>query len=95
MSYDHDEIADRLAKKFKTKHRREGVDIVSKNRAMEVAITKEDMVQSFGQLKRSRAQKKYLIVPPPLYKNAERLLKDSGIGIMNPRGKIRKRSRRK
>lgn len=94
MSYDHDEIAEKLARKFKTKHRREGVDLVSKNRAMEVAVTPEDLRQSLGQLKRSRATKKYMVVPPPLYKEAEGLLKGSGIGIMNPRGQIRKRSKK-
>lgn len=95
MSYDHDEIANRFAKKYKTKHRREGVDIISKNRAMEVATTPEDLRQSLPQLNRSRAAKKYMVVPPPLYKEAEKLLKDTGIGIMNTRGQIRKRSRRK
>lgn len=94
-SYDHNEIAERLAKKFKTKYRLKGVDIVSKNRAMEVAVTPEDLRQSITQLNRSRAGKKYMVVPPPLYREGERLLKGTGIGIMNPRGQIRKRSRRK
>ena len=95
MSYDHDEIVDRLAKKFKTKHRREGVDIISKNRAMEVATSPEDLRQSVPQLNRSRAAKKYMVVPPSLYKEAEKLLKDTGIGMMNTRGAIKKRSRKK
>jgi len=95
MSYDHDEIADKLAKKFKVKHRHKGVDIVSKNRAMEVATTPEDLRQSLPQLNRSRAAKKYMVVPPPLYKETKKLLEDTGIGIMNTRGQIRKRSKRK
>jgi len=94
-SYDHNKIAELLAKKLRTKHRLEGVDIVSKNRAMEVAVTSEDLRQSIPQLNRSRAKKKYIVVPPPLYQEAKKKLKGTGIGIMNPRGQIRKRSRRK
>jgi len=95
MSYDHDEIADSLAKRFRAKHREKGVDIVSKDRAIEVAVTENDLRQSIGQLNRSRAEKKYMAVPPPLYDKAENLLKGTGIGIMNTRGDIRKRSKRK
>ena len=95
MSYDHDAIANRLAKKLKTKHRREGVDIVSNDRAIEVAVSKNDLYQSIGQLRRSRAANKYIAVPAPLIPEAERLLEGSGIGIMTTSGKIRKRSRRK
>ncbi len=95
MSYDHDEIANRLAKKFKTKHRRKGVDIISNNRAMEVATSQEDLHQSVPQLNRSRAAKKYMVVPPSLYKKTKKLLKDTGIGMMNTNGNIKKRSRKK
>ena len=95
MSSDHDEIADRLAKKLGTKHRRKGVDIVYKDRAMEVAVTEEDLRQSVGQLKRSRTEKKYMVVPTPLIPKASEILEDTGIGIMNTRGTIKKRSRKK
>lgn len=95
MAYDHDEIANRLAKKFRTRHRRKGGDIVSKDKAVEVAVTRGDMHASVGQLKRSRARKKYMAVPAPMIPDARRLLKGSGIGIMNARGRIRKRSRKK
>jgi len=95
MSYDHDEIADSLAKKFGTKHRPKGVDIVFKDRSMEVAVTEEDLRQSVGQLKRSRAERKYMVVPTPLIPKAREILEDTGIGIMNTRGTIKKRSRKK
>lgn len=95
MAYDHDDIANRLAKKSGSRHRRKGVDIVSKGRAIEVAVTQGDMYASVGQLKRSRARKKYMAVPAPMIPDARRLLKGSGIGIMNTRGRIRKRSRKK
>jgi len=95
MSDDHNKTADKLAKKLKTKHRHEGVDIISKGRAIEVAITKEDIYQSVGQLNRSRAQKKYMAVPSNLIPDTKKILQDTGIGIMNTQGKIKKRSRKK
>ena len=95
MSYDHDETADKIAKQLKTKHRHEGVDIVTKGKAIEVVVTKDDLYQSVGQLKRSRAEKKYMAVPTPLIPEAKELLEDTGIGIMNTRGTIKKRSRKK
>ena len=51
MAYDHDKIANMLAKKFRSRHRREGVDIVSKDRAIEVAVTQGDMYASVGNSK--------------------------------------------
>lgn len=95
MSDNHNKTADKLAKKLKTKHRHEGVDIISKGRAIEVAITKEDIYQSVGQLNRSRAQKKYMAVPSKLIPDTKKILQDTGIGIMNTQGKIKKRSRKK
>lgn len=95
MGNDHDEIADRLAKKLGTKHRRKGVDIVHKDRGMEIAVTEEDVRQSLPQLKRSRAEKKYMVVPTPLMPKTREILEDTGIGIMNTRGTIKKRSRKK
>ena len=94
-TYDHDAIANRLAKKLKTKHRREGVDIVSQGRAIEVAVNKNDLYQSIAQLNRSRAANKYIALPALLIPDARRLLEDSGIGIMTTSGKIIKRSRRR
>ena len=93
--YDHDLIAIKLARKFKSAYRRKGVDILSKGRAIEVAVSPSDLYQSIRQLKRSRAAKKYLVVPPHLVQKARELLKGTGIGIMNPRGQIRKKCRKK
>ena len=95
MASSHDKIADRLASKLKTKHRRQGVDIVNRGRAIEVAASESDLHQSVAQLNRSRAAKKYMAVPSSLVSNAQGLLKDSGIGIMDEKGRIRKKSRRK
>ncbi len=95
VSYNHDAMVNRLAKKFKTKHRRQGVDILSRGKAIEVAVSPNDVRTSIGQLKRSRAGKKYMAVPRPLVRNAKRQLAGSGIGIMTSSGKIEKRSRRR
>ena len=94
-SYDHDSIANRLAKKLGTKHRIEGVDILSRRRAIEVAVSKNDIHQSIGQLKRSRASKRYMAVPRRMVPYAKRQLKGTGIGVMTTSGKVRKRPRRK
>ena len=92
---EHDRIADRLAKKLKTKHLREGVDIKVRDKAIEVAATDSDIHQSLGQLRRSRKTKKYLVVPQRKIKKAVELTKDSGIGVMSPSGRIVKKPRRK
>ena len=95
MASSHDKIADRLASKLKTKHRRQGVDIIDRGRAIEVAASESDMQQSVGQLNRSRASKKYMAVPSSLIPKAKKTLEGSGIGIMNAKGRIIKRSRKR
>jgi len=92
---DHDTVANRLANKLGTKHRREGVDIVFKDIAWEVACTLGDLRTSVRQLKRSRTSKKYMVVPRSLTARAKKLLKSTGIGITTTSGKIIKRSRRR
>lgn len=91
----YDQIANRLARKFGTIHRHRGVDILSQGRAIEVVGTLSDLYQSFKQLKRSRAPKKYMVVPSRLLPRARKLLKGSGIGIMNTKGRIIKKCRKK
>jgi len=74
---------------------REGVDLKTKDKAIEVAAGTSDLYQSVGQLRRSRKPKKYMAVPSSLAQKAKKLLKGSGIGIMDARGTIRKKARRK
>ena len=92
---EHNIIAERLAKKFKTRHRREGVDIKKGTRAIEVAATEGDLYQSMSQLRASRKQHKYVAVPSELLEKAKEIAKSTGIGVMGPTGKIHKRSRKK
>lgn len=50
----HDQIAERLAKKFGTKYKKhKGIDIVTKNRVIEVEITKGGSYQGIEQIKRA------------------------------------------
>ena len=60
-----------------------------------MAVSLSDLYQSIRQLNRSRASKKYIAVPPYLIPKAKELLEGSGIGIMNTKGQIRKKCRRK
>ena len=94
-AYNHDAIANRLAMRLGTEHRRKGVDIVFNNTALEVAVSKDDIRTSIPQLKRSRARKKYMVVPCPLTAWTKKALTGTGIGIATTGGKIVKRSRRR
>ena len=92
---DHDKAANRLAKKFKTVHKHEGIDIRIPGMSVEVAVTDDDIYQSIGQLNRSRAEKKFLSVPSGKVEKAKELLEGTGMGVMNLDGKIKKRTRKK
>ena len=94
-AYDHDTIANRLAMRLGTEHRRSGVDVVVNNMALEVAVSRDDVRTSIPQLKRSRARKKYMVVPRPLTAWTKKSLTGTGIGIATTNGKIVKRSRRR
>ncbi len=48
----HDKIAERLAKKFGTEYKKsKGIDIVTKNKVIEVETKKESIYQSINQVK--------------------------------------------
>lgn len=91
----HDRIVDRLASKFGSTHRREGVDILVKDMAIEVAATLNDVYQSMAQLKKSRKRRKFLSIPKEFKETALSITKGTGIGVMDGTGKIIKRTRRK
>lgn len=90
MGKAHDKLADALAKKFGTEHRRKGVDIKKGKRAIEVAVKKDDIVKSVKQLNKSRKPVKYLAVPPKKVGLAKEVTEGTGIGVMSTTGKIRK-----
>ncbi len=91
----HDEIANRLAKKFKTEYKSDkGIDIVLSNRVIEVETKKGGIYQGIKQIEKS-SKPRYLAVNSINIKNAIEATKDSGIGVMNERGKIIKKAGRK
>ena len=95
MTSEHNKIAERLAKRLRTKHRREGVDIIKNDTAIEVATTDGDIYSSLSQLKRSHKDKQYLSVPTEKIEKAKEVTKGTGIGVMGPTGKIHKKTRKK
>ena len=92
---EHDIIVELLARKIKTRHRYEGVDIRKGKRAIEVATSKSDLYQSMKQLRTSRKRHKYVATPSRLLGKAKEIARGTGIGVLGPTGKIHKRSRRK
>ena len=95
-SQKHKRIAGQLADKLKTEYNPgKGVDIKTRDAAIEVEVSKETLNHGISQLKRSRKPRKYLAVPEELTNEAIKKTRNTGIGVMNQSGKIVKRSRKK
>lgn len=92
----HDQIAEKLADRFKTEYKNDiGVDLVTKDRVIEVETKPGGLDQGIGQVEHSN-KARYLAVPNSLKKKALEKTESTGIGVMNERGKIiKKASRRK
>lgn len=91
----HDEIAEKLAKKFGTEYKKnKGIDIVTKDRVIEVETKKNALSQGIKQVQ-SSSKARYLAVNKTSIKNALKATKGTGIGVMRPTGKIVKRAGRK
>jgi len=91
----HDQIAERLAKKFGTKYKKDkGIDIVTKDRVIEVEVTKNGIYQGIEQVQRS-SKARYIAVNENNIQNALNATKGTGIGVMDENGRIIKRARRK
>jgi len=95
MSSKHDRIVKKLAKKFGVQPRRKGVDLITNDKAIKIATSESDLYQSMKQLRRSRKPKKYIVIPEELLEKARKLTKGTGIGIMDPRGNMIKRPRKR
>jgi hypothetical protein len=90
----HDEIAEKLAKKFNTEYKaNKGIDIVTTNRVIEIETKKEGLLQGIKQIEKS-SKARYLAVNQMNIKNAIEATKNSGIGIMDDKGKIIKKASR-
>jgi len=91
----HDQIAENLAKKFGVKYKKhKGIDIVTDNRVIEVEATKSGIYQGIKQVKRS-SKARYIAVNKRNIQNALDATEGTGIGVMDEKGRIIKRARRK
>jgi len=91
----HDQIAEGLAKKFGTEYKEhKGIDIVTKDRVIEVEVTKNGIYQGIDQVKRS-SKARYIAVDDSNLQNALQITKGTGIGVMDSKGEIIKKAARK
>lgn len=91
----HDEVANKLAKKFKTEYKSDkGIDVVTSNQVIEVETKKSGIYQGIKQVERS-VKPRYLAVNKININNALEATKGTGIGVMDERGRIIKRASRK
>ncbi len=91
----HDEIAKKLAKKFGTEYKSDkGIDLVLPDKVVEVESKKGSLNQGIKQVEKSQ-KARYLAVPKNLVNDAKEITKNTGIGVMNETGRIRKRASRR
>jgi len=91
----HDQISEGLAKKFGTEYKEhKGIDIVTKDRVIEVEVTKDGIYQGIDQVKRS-SKARYIAVDDNNLQNALQIIKRTGIGVMDSKGNIIKKAGRK
>ena len=91
----HDEIANKLAKKFKTEYKSDkGIDLVLKDRVIEVETKKDSLSQGIGQVVKSQ-KARYLAVNKININNALEATGGTGIGVMGETGRIIKKASRK
>lgn len=91
----HDEIANKLAKKFKTEYKSDkGIDLVLKDKVVEIETKKSSLPQGIGQVVKSQ-KARYLAVNKININNALEATKGTGVGVMSETGRIIKKASRK
>lgn len=91
----HDEVANKLAKKFKTEYKSDkGIDLVLPTKVIEVETQKAGILQGIKQVEKSQ-KARYLAVNKINVNNAIQATEGTGIGIMSETGKIIKKASRK
>ena len=91
----HDEVANKLAKKFKTEYKSDkGIDLVLPKKVIEVETQKAGILQGIKQVEKSQ-KARYLAVNKININNAIQATEGTGIGIMSETGKIIKKASRK
>lgn len=90
----HDQIAEKLARKFGTEYKKhKGIDIVLPKRVIEVETKAGGVAQGITQVQRS-SKARYLAVNRANVDHALEATEGTGIGVMNERGKILKKASR-
>ena len=88
----HDRIAQQIADKKGTEyHSDKGVDIRTSNQAIEVEVDPSTFKEGLRQLQGTN-KARYLAVPNDLVREAIDYTSGTGVGVMNERGKIKKRA---
>lgn len=91
----HDEVANKLAKKFKTEYKSDkGIDLVLPTKVIEVETQKASISQGIKQVEKSQ-KARYLAVNKINISNAIQATEGTGIGVMSETGKIIKKASRK
>jgi len=87
----HDKIAKEIAEKKGTEYRSDkGVDIKTQAQAIEVEVDPGKFKEGVRQLQGTN-KTRYLAVPNELVKEAKEYTKNTGVGVMNEHGGIKKR----
>ena len=88
----HDRIANHIAeKKGAVYHSEEGVDIRTSTQVIEVEVDPAGFKEGVRQLQGSK-RARYLAVPNEFVKDAIDYTEGTGVGVMNERGRIKKRA---
>ena len=91
----HDEIANKLAKKFNTEYKSDkGIDLVLRDKVIEIETKKNSLSQGIGQVVKSQ-KARYLAVNKININNAFEETKGTGVGVMSDTGRIIKKASRK
>jgi len=94
MTSIHDQIANKLAKKFGTEYKSDkGIDLVLSNRVIEIETKKAGIQQGIKQVEKS-SKARYLAVNKINVNNVIEATKGTGIGVMNQTGRIVKKAGR-
>jgi len=88
----HDRIAKEIAEKKGVEyHSDKGVDIRTSSQAIEVEVDANKLKEGVSQLQGTN-KARYLAVPNELVKEAVDYTTNTGVGVMNEHGKIKKRA---
>ena len=89
----HDRIAKNIAEKKGVEYNSDkGVDIRTSTQAIEVEVDSNKFKEGVRQLQGTN-KTRYLAVPNELVKEAVEYTRGIGVGVMNERGRIKKRAR--